>query len=82
MKLARCYICTLQVWRQLQKYLGRAAHFLYLAWFVAYICFSSYFVWTAVHSARIASIPRLVAFIEQVCTASFTLPLGHLFQIL
>ena len=39
---------------------------LYFAGYVTYVCSTFYFVWMTVHAAHIATLPRLVVFIEQV----------------
>lgn len=50
----------------MHKLLGKVANILYLGLFITYVCTSFYCVWVAVHTTGIASVPRLVTFIEQV----------------
>ena len=56
----------MQAWYSLRKWLGRVADILYLTSYIAYVCGSFLLVWYAVHAFGIASIPGLIAFIEQV----------------
>ena len=48
------------------RWVGKLAHFLYFTSLVVYVCSISYFVWVVVHSARIATAPKLIAFLELV----------------